>query len=255
MVGKDFLPPLDEGSIWVQMQLPPGISQEKSKQMAADFRKVIKGFDEVSYVMTQVGRDDEGTDAFSLSHVECCIGLKPYNTWKSGLTKAQLIEKMSDTLSKMPGYTVGFSQPILDMVMDQIAGAHSDLAVKIYGDDLKEIRNVGEQIVNTLNKIKGAADVTIDEEPPLPQLQIIADRDKIALYGLNISDVADVIEMAIGGTPISEIFVGSKSYDVTCKLNQDSRDTPEKIGNLMLTTNSSENSSFAGRYYQADNWS
>lgn len=238
MVGKDFLPPLDEGSIWVQMQLPPGISQEKSKQMAADFRKVIKGFDEVSYVMTQVGRDDEGTDAFSLSHVECCIGLKPYNTWKSGLTKAQLIEKMSDTLSKMPGYTVGFSQPILDMVMDQIAGAHSDLAVKIYGDDLKEIRNVGEQIVNTLNKIKGAADVTIDEEPPLPQLQIIADRDKIALYGLNISDVADVIEMAIGGTPISEIFVGSKSYDVTCKLNQDSRDTPEKIGNLMLTTNS-----------------
>ena len=105
-------------------------------------------------------------------------------------------------------------------------------------DDLKEIRNVGEQIVNTLNKIKGAADVTIDEEPPLPQLQIIADRDKIALYGLNISDVADVIEMAIGGTPISEIFVGSKSYDVTCKLNQDSRDTPEKIGNLMLTTNS-----------------
>ncbi len=82
LVGKDFLPPLDEGSIWVQMQLPPGISQEKSKQMAADFRKVIKKFNEVSYVMTQVGRDDEGTDAFSLSHVECCIGLKPYNSWK-----------------------------------------------------------------------------------------------------------------------------------------------------------------------------
>ncbi len=238
MVGKDFLPPLDEGSIWVQMQLPPGISQEKSKQMAADFRKVIKSFDEVSYVMTQVGRDDEGTDAFSLSHVECCIGLKPYNTWESGLTKQQLIDKMSERLSKMPGYTVGFSQPILDMVMDQIAGAHSDLAVKVFGNDLKELRNVGDQIVKTLSKIKGAADVTIDQEPPLPQLQIIADRDKIAMYGLNISDVADVIEMAIGGTPVSQIFVGSKSYDVTCKLNPDSRNTPEKIGNLMLTTNS-----------------
>jgi cobalt-zinc-cadmium resistance protein CzcA len=236
MVGKDFLPPLDEGSIWVQMQLPPGISIDKSKQMAADFRKEMKKFDEVSFVMTQVGRDDAGTDAFSLSHVECCIGLKPYNTWKSGLTKAQLIEKMSDAINKMPGYSVGFSQPILDMVMDQIAGAHSDLAVKIYGDDLKEIRHTGEQIERTLKGIKGAQDVTIDEEPPLPQLQIIANRDKIALYGLNVSDVADLIEMAIGGTPISEIFVGSKSYDVTCKLNSESRDTPEKIGNLMLTT-------------------
>ena len=238
LVGKDFLPPLDEGSIWVQMQLPPGISQEKSKQMAADFRKVIKKFNEVSYVMTQVGRDDEGTDAFSLSHVECCIGLKPYNTWKNGITKQQLIEQMSNTIKKMPGYTVGFSQPILDMVMDQIAGAHSDLAVKIYGEDLKEIRNTGEQIVNTLKKIKGAADVTIDEEPPVPQLQIIADREKIAMYGLNISDVTDMIEMAIGGASISNIFVGSKSYDVTCKLSKDSRDTPDKIGNLMLKTNS-----------------
>lgn len=237
MIGKDFLPPLDEGSIWVQMELPPGISMEKSKQMSADFRREIRKFDEVSYVMTQVGRDDQGTDAFSLSHVECCIGLKPYNTWKSGLTKAQLIEKMSDSIKKMPGYTIGFSQPILDMVMDQVAGAHSDLALKIYGEDLGEIRRVGEQVVKNLQQVKGAKDVTIDEEPPLPQLQIIANRDKIAMYGLNISDVADVIEMAIGGAPISEIFKGSKSYDVTCKYDEASRDTPEKIGNLMLTTN------------------
>ena len=236
MVGKDFLPPLDEGSIWVQMQLPPGISLNKSKQMAADFRKEMKKFDEVSYVMTQVGRDDAGTDAFSLSHVECSIGLKPYNTWKSGIKKAQLIEEMSAVIKKMPGYTVGFSQPILDMVMDQIAGAHSDLAVKVFGQDIHETRRVGEEIVKVLKKVKGAKDVTIDEEPPLPQLQIIADRDKIALYGLNISDVTDLIEMAIGGTSISQIFSGSKSYDVTCRFNKESRCTPEKIGSLMLTT-------------------
>lgn len=236
MVGKDFLPQLDEGSIWVQMQLPPGISMEKSKQMTADFRKEIKKFNEVSYVMTQLGRDDEGTDPFSLSHVEGCIGLTPYNTWKNGMDKAQLIDSMSNVIKRMPGYTVGFSQPILDMVMDQVAGAHSDLALKIYGDDLDEIRRVGEQINKTLQTVKGAQDVTIDEEPPLPQLQIVADRDKIAMYGLNVSDVADVIETAIGGAPISEIFVGSKSYDVTCKYDEDSRNTPEKIGNLMLTT-------------------
>ena len=141
---------------------------------------------------------------------------------------------MSEAIKKMPGYTVGFSQPIIDMVMDQVAGAHSDLAVKIYGENLSETRRLCEQVEKTLKNIKGAEDVTIDEEPPLPQLQIIADRDRIAQYGLNISDVTDLIEMAIGGTSISQIFVGSKSYDVTCRFNEESRNTPEEIGSLMI---------------------
>lgn len=235
-VGKDFLPPLDEGAIWVQVQLPPGISIDKSKQMGDELRKTLMKFEEVSYVMTQVGRDDEGAEAFSLSHVECSVGLKPYSTWKDGKKKADLIEEMSAALQKMPGYTVGFSQPIIDMVMDQIAGAHSDLAVKIYGEDLSDTRKVAEQVEHTIKGIKGAEDVTIDQEPPLPQLQIIADRDRIAQYGLNISDVTDLIEVAIGGTSVSQIFVGSKSYDVTCRFDEESRNSPEKIGNLMLTT-------------------
>lgn len=122
-VGKDFLPPMDEGAIWIQVQLPPGISIEKSKEMGAELRRTLKRFDEVSYVMTQVGRDDEGAEAFSLSHVECGVGLKPYNTWESGRTKSELIDAMAVELQKMPGYSVGFSQPIIDMVMDQVAGA------------------------------------------------------------------------------------------------------------------------------------
>jgi heavy metal efflux system protein len=235
-VGKDFLPPLDEGSIWIQVQLPPGISIEKSKAMGAELRRTLRQFDEVTYVMTQVGRDDEGAEAFSLSHVECGVGLKPYSTWKHGMTKAKLIEQMSKKLSTMPGYSVGFSQPIIDMVMDQIAGAHSDLALKIYGEDITETRHIGDKVVNLLKKIPGAADVTIDQEPPLPQLQIIADRERIAQYGLNVSDVADLIELAIGGKSISRIYIGSKSYDVICRYNDESRNTPEKIGNLLLTT-------------------
>lgn len=234
-VGKDFLPPLDEGAIWIQVQLPPGISIEKSKEMGAELRKVVKQFDEVSYVMTQVGRDDEGAEAFSLSHIECGVGLKPYDTWKFGKTKADLIEEMSEKLSVMPGYTVSFSQPIIDMVMDQIAGAHSDLAIKIYGDDITDTRHIADKVVNVLRTIPGAADVAIDQEPPLPQLQIIADRDRIAQYGLNFSDVADMIELAIGGKAISQIFVGSKSYDVICRFDDASRNTPESIGNLLLT--------------------
>ncbi|MCD8137280.1 MAG: CusA/CzcA family heavy metal efflux RND transporter [Parabacteroides gordonii] len=234
-VGKDFLPPLDEGAIWIQVQLPPGISIEKSKEMGAELRKAVKQFEEVSYVMTQVGRDDEGAEAFSLSHIECGVGLKPYDTWKFGKTKADLIEEMLEKLSAMPGYTVSFSQPIIDMVMDQIAGAHSDLAIKVYGDDITDTRHIADKVVNVLRTIPGAADVAIDQEPPLPQLQIIADRDRIAQYGLNFSDVADMIELAIGGKAISQIFVGSKSYEVICRFDDASRNSPESIGNLLLT--------------------
>ena len=122
--------------------------------------------------------------------------------------------------------------------MDQIAGSHSDLALKIYSDDVVEGRHIADRLANLLKEIPGAVDVAVDQEPPLPQLQIIADRERIAQYGLNVSDVADVIEMAIGGAAISQIFVGSKSYDVTCRFNEESRNSPEKIGNLLLTSGS-----------------
>jgi heavy metal efflux pump (cobalt-zinc-cadmium) len=237
-VGKDFLPTLDEGSIWIQVQLPPGISIEKSKEMGAELRKVLSEFEEVSYVLSQVGRDDKGSEPFSLSHVECGVGLKPYDTWKGGKTKAMLIDEMAEKLSALPGYTVGFSQPIIDMVMDVMAGAHSDLALKVYGDDIRQTRDVAERAVQVLKQIPGAVDVAIEEEPPLPQLQIIANRELIAQYGLNISDVTDLIELAIGGTSISQIYVGSKSYDVICRFNEEHRNSPEKIGALLLTTSS-----------------
>ncbi len=238
MVGKDFLPQLDEGSIWLQVQLPPGISMEKSKAMSDTLRQRIIKFDEVTYMMIQTGRDDEGVDPFSLSHLECSIGLKPYKEWKSGKKKSDLIAEMSNELESMPGYSVGFSQPIIDMVMDQIAGTHSDLAVKVYGEDLKESRRVAEDVLTVLKTIPGAADLAIDQEPPLPQLKIEANRDKIAQYGLNVSDVAELVEVAIGGKAISQIFIGNKVYDVICRYSENSRNTPEKIGNLMLTSGS-----------------
>ena len=238
MVGKDFLPQLDEGSIWLQVQLPPGISMEKSKAMSDTLRQRLIKYEEVTYAMVQAGRDDEGAESFSISHIECSVGLKPYKEWKNGKKKSDLIEEMSKEFETMPGYTVGFSQPIIDMVMDQIAGTHSDLAVKVYGEDLKESRRVAEDVLTVLRTIPGAADLAIDQEPPLPQLQIHADRDKIAQYGLNVSDVAELVEVAIGGKAISQIFIGNKVYDVICRYSENSRNTPEKIGNLMLTSGS-----------------
>jgi cobalt-zinc-cadmium resistance protein CzcA len=236
MVGKDFLPTLDEGSLWMQVQLPPGITLEKSKAMADTLRNHVMKYEEVSYVMTQVGRDDEGVDPFSTSHVECAVGLHPYNEWKSGKSKAELVDELAADLAKLPGYEIGFSQPIIDMVMDQIAGSHSDLAIKIYGENQKEARRIAEEVKGKIRLIQGAEDVSIEQEPPLPQLQIHADRARIAAYGLNVSDVAELIEVAIGGKAISQVFIGNKVYDVICRYNEQFRDTPEKIGNLMLTS-------------------
>ncbi|NIG54708.1 efflux RND transporter permease subunit [Chitinophaga sp. Cy-1792] len=235
-VGKDFLPPLDEGSIWVQVQLPPGVSLEKSKEMSDSLRAHTMKFGEVTYMMVQAGRNDDGTDPWTASHFECSIGIKPYKEWKHGRTKEDLINDLAKEYAAMPGYTVGFSQPMIDGVMDKIAGAHSELVVKIYGDDFSETRRIAEEVLGTLKTVKGSADLAIDQEPPLPQLQISADRDAMARYGVNVSDVSELIEVAIGGKAVSQVFEGNKVYDVICRYDEDSRNTPEKIANLMLTS-------------------
>ncbi len=235
-VGKDFLPPLDEGSIWLQVQLPPGISVQKASEMSDTLRARTMEFDEVTYIMVQAGRNDDGTDPWTASHFEVSIGIKPYKEWPKGKTKYDLIDELAAVYDSMPGFTVGFSQPMIDGVMDKISGAHSELVVKVYGDDFKETRRIAEEVLGTLATIPGAVDLDIDQEPPLPQLQIHADRDKIAQYGLNVSDVAELIEVAIGGKAVSQLFIGHKVYDIICRYSEASRNTPEKIANLMLTS-------------------
>ncbi len=235
-VGKDFLPYLDEGSLWLQVQMPPGISLDKAKEMSDTLRAHIVRYDEVTYVLTQVGRDDAGTEPFSKSHLEVAIGLRPYKEWERGKRKHDLIEELKEDIESLPGYKVAFSQPIIDMVMDQMTGAHSDLVVKIFGNDIRETRRVTEDVMRVLSTIDGAGDLIIDQEPPTPQLVIRADRDKIAMYGLNVSDVAELIEVAIGGKAVSQVFIEHKVYDITCRYEEESRNTPEKIGNLMLTS-------------------
>lgn len=235
-VGKDFLPPLDEGSIWLQVTLPPGISLEKSKELSDTLRARTMKYDEVTYVMVQAGRNDDGTDPFTPSHFECSVGIKPYKEWPRGKTKNDLIEELAAEYESLPGFTVGFAQPMIDGVMDKISGAHSELVVKVYGEDFHETRRIANEVLSTLKTVDGAVDLAIDQEPPLPQLQIHANRDKIAQYGLNVSDVAELIEVAIGGKAISQIFIGNKVYDISARFLEESRNTPEKIAGLMLTS-------------------
>lgn len=236
LVGKDFLPTLDEGSIWLQVNLPPGISIDKSKEMSDTLRQRTMKYPEVTYIAVQAGRNDDGTDPFTPSHFEVSVGIKPYSEWPGGKTKADLIDELAKEYQSLPGFTVGFSQPMIDGVMDKISGAHSELVVKVYGNDFKETRRIANEVLSTLEDVKGAVDLDIDQEPPLPQLQIQMNRDAIARYGLNVSDVSNLIEVAIGGKAVSQIYQNDRVYDITCKYKEESRNTPEKIAGLMLTS-------------------
>jgi len=235
-VGRDFLPYLDEGSLWLQVTLPPGISLDKAAEMSNDLRKATLEFKEVSFVVTQLGRNDDGTDPWTPSHIEVSVGLYPYDTWKSGITKQELIERMGERYKQLPGTDVGFTQPMIDGVLDKLAGAHSDLVVKIYGDDFKESRRIAEEVVTSLSAIPGAQDVIIDQEPPLPQVRIEVDRAAAARYGINAADIADLIGTGIGGKPVSQIFVEERRYDIGVRFADATRRDPEAIGNLILTS-------------------
>ena len=235
-VGKDFLPELDEGSIWLQVTLPPGISVDKAKELSDTLRAHTLRHEEVTYITVQAGRNDDGTDPFTPSHFEVSVGIKPYDQWPKGKVKQDLIAELAADYDSLPGFNVGFSQPMIDGVMDKISGAHSDLVVKVYGDNFKETRRIAQDIVSTLKEVPGAVDLDIDQEPPLPQLQVIMNRDAIARYGLNVSDVADLIEVAIGGKAVAQIYQGDRQYDITCKYKEDVRNSPDKIAALMLTS-------------------
>ena len=237
-IGRGFLPELDEGSIWLQVQLPAGLSLRSAARIADEIRDVVRREPQVSYMVTQLGRNDDGTDPWTPSHIECSIGMHPYDdpVWPEGMTKHDLIDRLSASLSHIPGITFGFSQPMIDGVNDKIAGAHSDLVVKLFSNDLTAGRAVAQQMVDVLRTVPGAADVAIDQEPPLPQLQVVVDREAAARYGVNVQDVAQLIEVAIGGAAVAQLYHGERRYDVAVRFPENVRDSPEEIGALTLQT-------------------
>ncbi|WP_426270040.1 efflux RND transporter permease subunit [Dyella kyungheensis] len=235
-IGREFLPELDEGSLWLQVQMPSGLSLDKASEMTADLRRVIREFPEVSYVVTQLGRNDTGTDPWTPSHVEAGVGLKPYDSWPRGDDKAAFLRRFNARMQQIPGVSVGISQPIVDGENDMIGGAHSPLVLRIYGDDLAELRRVGNQIVDVLHGVRGTAEASIFQEPPIPQLAITADRDAAARYGINIGDISNLIQTAIGGAPVTQVYVGDRIYNVTTRVSNETANNIEAIGQLPLTS-------------------
>ena len=244
-IGRDFLPYLDEGSLWLQVKLPAGISLEKASQMAGEVRAAALEFKEVEHIVTQLGRNDDGTDPWSPSHVECAVTLHPYDTWASGMNKQQLIAKMAERFRKLPGVEVGFTQPMIDGVLDKLAGAHSDLVVKVFGDDFAETRHIAGMINRLLAGIPGAQDVVIDQEPPLPQVRIDVDRAAAARLGINVADVMALIQTGIGGSPVAQVYVENRHYDISARFLNSSRNDPRAIGNLTLPTSNGANVALA----------
>src|SRR5262249_35060426 len=159
----------------------------KASQMDADLRAAVLEFPEVSTIVNHIGRNDDGTDPNTPSHMEALIVLHPYNTWPAGETKQDLIRRMRARLAELPGYELAFSQPILDSIKDKIFEPHSQLAVKIFGEEFNELRRIGQDVANVLKAVPGADEVQVDDRPPLGQITVTADREAAARYGINVA--------------------------------------------------------------------
>ncbi|RTQ36591.1 efflux RND transporter permease subunit [Variovorax gossypii] len=234
--GREFLPDIDEGALWLQVQLPSGLSLDKASEMATELRHVLLEYPEVSYVVTQLGRNDDGTDPWTPSHMEVPVGLKPYSEWPAGVKKADFVRTLTERFARMPGFDVGISQPIIDGVNDAVGGAHSPLVLRIYGDDLKESRRIGNQIVDLLETVRGTASASLFQEPPIPQVVIQLNREAAARFGVNANDVASLIQTGIGGAPVITVYSGNRTYNVSVKMPKSAKGNTEAIGALLLNS-------------------
>ncbi len=237
LLGSEFLPQLDEGMIWVRANLPAGISLEKSAEVASRIRLFLREAPEVQLVSSQSGRNDSGTDPYGPNRNEVFVPLKPYETWKPGKVKADLVEEFARKLrAQIPGAAFSFTQPIIDNVTESVTGSPADLAVIVSGPDLGELRRLARQTLVILREIRGAADTAIEQEEDQAQLTIHINRNEVARYGINVRDVQDVIELAIGGRAVSTLFEGERRFDITVRFVPEARADASAIGDILVAT-------------------
>ncbi|MGX2040317.1 efflux RND transporter permease subunit [Methylocaldum sp. MU1018] len=232
-IGTEFMPKLDEGNIWLTVTLPTPISLNKAKDVERGIRERIERFPEAERVLTHLGRPEDGTDPKGFNNLEILIALKPKDTWRFR-AKEELIRAMNDKLSVFPGIQLNFSQAIQDSVEEAISGVKGEIAVKIFGDDLNVLQEKADQIVQILKSIRGATDVAAEQQAGLAQAVIRIDRARIARYGVNVSDVEDTLEMAVGGKTASQFLEGSRRFDITVRLAGDGRSSVADLENLTV---------------------
>ncbi|WP_333873508.1 efflux RND transporter permease subunit [Methylobacter sp.] len=233
LIGTEFMPKLDEGNIWLTITLPTPVSLAKAKVLEQDIRGHLREFSEAKSILTQLGRPEDGTDPKGFNNLEVLIDLNPKDTWHYR-DKDELVEAMQKRLAVFPGLQFNFSQVIQDNVEEAISGVKGEIAIKIFGEDLKVLQEKANQITRILRSIEGATDVAAEQQSGLAQMVISIDRAKIARYGININDVENVIAMAVGGQSATQMLEGERRFDVTVRLAAPARDSVGAIEDITV---------------------
>jgi cobalt-zinc-cadmium resistance protein CzcA len=236
-VGTEFLPELDEGAMNIRCFFPVGISITEANKYTEKIREIIKNHKQVNVVVTQLGRNDDGTDPYGPNRCEILVGLKDYATWTADTSKKELLAHIKSELERnIPGALFSFSQPILDNVTEAVTGSVADLAVLISGDDLKYMRQAADTVLATIRTIPGATEYGVEQEGDQAQLQIKVDRDAVARFGINVSDIQKMVEAAIGGKTVSRLYDGAKRFDIVVRYVPEYRSSIEAIANMTVTS-------------------
>jgi heavy metal efflux system protein len=236
VIGSEFLPHLDEGAIWVRGTLAPSTGPTEGALVAERARETLCSFPEVPQVVDQVGRPDDGTDTTGFFNTEYFVDLLPKEKWRPVFhqDKELLIEAMNRELEKIPGVIWNFSQPISDNLEEAVSGVKGALAVKIYGDDLKTLEEKGDQVVAVMRDIRGVEDLGLFRVLGQPNLNFEVDRDAAARFGINVSDVQDAVQTAVGGNALNQVLIGEQRYDLVLRYLPEYRDTREAIEKIRL---------------------
>ena len=243
-IGGEFMPHLDEGALWMRATMPYTISYEEAAKFAPQIRAILMTYPQVTEVGSELARPDDGTDPTGFFNCEFYVGLRPYNdkTWQSGTirNKAELTEDLQKKVSQYPGVIFNFTQPAEDAVDEALTGLKSALAVKIYGSDLQVLEDKAVEIKRVLQQVPGFTELTVVRELGQPTVQIDVDREKIARYGINVSDVEGVIQAGVGGQAATQVIQGEQLFDLVVRMKPEYRSSTHDIGNLLVPTPSGQ---------------
>jgi cobalt-zinc-cadmium resistance protein CzcA len=247
LIGSEFLPHLDEGAIWVRGTLAPSTGPTEGIRLANQARVLLASFPEVTVATSQVGRPDDGTDTTGFFNTEYFVDLKQKEQWRPIFhqNKEELIAAMNLQLEKIPGVIWNFSQPIADNMEEAVSGVKGELAIKVYGGDLKLLEEKGDQIIGVMRRIPGIQDLGLFRVIGQPNLNFVVDRQNAARYQINVADVQDAIQTAVGGGAVSQVLQGEERYDLVVRYSAEYRDTREAIEKIRLLSPSGERVSLA----------
>lgn len=234
-LGREFLPPLDEGAIGMQTFRLPSVSLTTSRQMELEVERVLRSFPEITTVVSKTGRADIASDPMGLEVSDVIANLRPRSEWKTAKTREELVEKIRTRLESIPGMSYSFSQPIQLRVDELVSGVKAQIAIKIVGDDLAVLREQGEAVERVIRQVRGAADVNLERTAGTAYLDVDIDRERIARYGINVADIQAIIETAIGGSEATTLREGQRSFAVVVKFPEGVRSDPAHFENLMVT--------------------